>query len=231
MAKNWAAVGALLAAYPILALMPTMLRRSVVLAGNYTAGMFFLVVGVIGYFLGGPASANWWFLPLTPMLACCLAGRTSAWRWALVTLAAGVTVSVLTIREVRLAGRAGDAQRQVFWAVTFLGSTVVLYALTSVYEHAKEMMRVGLATANAEMRLVLDNVGQGFDRRRQRPDLRATLGDPRALVRPDGRGVPRCGHGSARVDDRFARGLELAWGSCSTTGSRWSSRSRSCRRG
>jgi len=161
-AKNWAAVGSLLAACPILALMPTMLRRSVVLAGNYTAGMFFLVVGVLGYFLGGPASANWWFLPLTPMLAMLLAGRRSAWRWALVTLAAGGTVTVLTLRGFAWPAALEMPKRQLFWAVTFLGTTVVLYALTSVYEHAKEMMRVGLANANAEMRRVLDNVGQGF---------------------------------------------------------------------
>src|SRR6185503_5626386 len=91
-----------------------------------------------------------------------LAGRRSAWRWALVTLAAGGTVTVLTLRGFAWPTALEMPKRQLFWAVTFLGTTVVLYALTSVYEHAKEMMRVGLANANAEMRRVLDNVGQGF---------------------------------------------------------------------
>jgi signal transduction histidine kinase len=210
-AGNWAAVGALLAAYPILALMPTMLRRSVALAGNYTAGMFFLVVGILGYFLGGPASANWWFLPLTPMLAMLLAGRTSAWRWALVTLAAGGAVTVLTIRGFAWPPALEMPKRQVFWAVTFLGTTVVLYALTSLYEHAKEMMRVELAKANAEMRLVLDSVGQGF----MTVDANGQISEHHSAILE--RWFGPIGERAAMwtwlapVDDRFALALELGW--------------------
>jgi two-component system, chemotaxis family, sensor kinase CheA len=145
-----------------LALAPQVMKRSVVLGNRYVVVVMAFVLYGVGYYSGGPrAPAMYWTaaLPVMAMMAGTIADGIF---WALLTASmAGILVG---------AERWGVAfplmqtlwQRQFFDAMSIGMLILVMFSLAFSYESTRKSMVHALDQVNGDMRLVLDNVGQGF---------------------------------------------------------------------
>lgn len=207
---NWGLVAFYAALWLTLHVIPRLLRHSLELTGNVIVALDVSATTLLAYGYGGQAASQAVILCLTPMMALMMAGRRSAKLWTGVTLAIGLTFTLLGAKGFTWP-RPSPMHFQRFWMMGYLAGTVITYAFASLYESAKEQMRVGLAHANAEMRLVLDNVGQGF----LNVDMQGMMASQRSAIVDRWFGAPQ---GDQRLwawlaghDPKFSAMLEVSW--------------------
>lgn len=207
---NWGLVAFYASLWLILHVIPKLLRHSIELAGNVFVALDVSAISFLAYSYGGQASSQVLQLCVAPMMALMMAGRSSAKVWLAITVALGVAVTVLSAQGY-VWPRPEGLQFQRFWMMGYFSGAVLVFAFAWLYETAKEQMRIGLASANAEMRLVLDNVGQGF----LNVDIQGRLAATRSAITTRWFGEPLSGDTLwswlSRHDAHFAAMLDVSW--------------------
>jgi two-component system chemotaxis sensor kinase CheA len=143
-------------------LTPRLLARSLDLAVHYSVAIVYLVLLIIAVFTGGPFAPAMWWMVSVPVMATMLAGVRAGGIWfGAVLLTAVVTTTMTASGFVWPQGITG--LRKIILEGLALGTLAfVLIGLAGMYESTKQRMLSVLDRANRDMRLVLDNVSQGF---------------------------------------------------------------------
>lgn len=159
---------------------------------------------------GSEAPALWWTV-LLPVLATLAGGKALGGPWLLVTALNAAGFSGLHLAGVEGENVLSHTALQVVEAAGISFLAVVVWAVARVHETTREEMVQAVATTNAGLRRVLDNVGQGF----VMADARGVMHEARSAVLLPWFGAPHPGEPLwawlGRGDARFAGWLELAW--------------------
>jgi two-component sensor histidine kinase len=131
-------------------------------AGTYVGLVPLFGACCLAYYTGGLYSAGVWWMTAVPVLSLLVAGRRAAFLLA--------TAHVLLVAGLWYLHASGHAWPKIYAlhqdhgvdAIKVLLLMFGLLTLGNSFEHTKDRMLDALARKNAEMRLVLDNVGQGF---------------------------------------------------------------------
>lgn len=192
---------------------PFLLRatRSIALAGNYSISVLAAVLILCALHTGGVGSAGHYWSVALPIFGGLLVGRRSGIAWAL--FAAVETAALYALQ------RAGGlppsfvfGQRAVTLHVLSVATlSLLMLSLGWIYESIKERMRATLASANSELRLILDNTGQGF----LTIDRDGSVAGERSAIIDEWLGPPPPGATLASlvsaVDAHAGFALELCW--------------------
>jgi two-component system chemotaxis sensor kinase CheA len=143
-------------------LAPRVMRRSLDLGNHYVIAV--LLLGLLGVtaVTGGPAAPALWWTYALPVMAMMTLGPRAGAGWLGITLASTVAVHAASALGVSF------DHAMLGWQTRLLGTigasmlALVLFALASSYESVRAAMLSSLDRANDDMRLVLDNVEQGF---------------------------------------------------------------------
>lgn len=207
---HWGLVSFYASLWGTLLVIPKLLHRSLELAANTLVGLFVIATSIFAYTYGGQASSQIVLITTAPMQALMLAGRRSARVWLALSILVGLTTTVLSVRGYVWPRPQGFAFHR-FWMMGYLAGVVLVYGFASMYENAKEQMRVGLARANAEMQLLLDNVAQGF----LNVDMQGHVGSARSAIAGRWFGEPAANDTLftwlSRQDAHFGAMLEVSW--------------------
>lgn len=143
---------------------PLLLRatRSIPIAGNYSIATLAAVLVLCAVHTGGVGSAGHYWSVALPVFGSLLARRRSGIAWSLF-----VAVETAALYALERAGRMPtsflSAQRVAILHVLSIATlSLLMFSLGWIYESIKDRMRATLAAANSELRLILDNTGQGF---------------------------------------------------------------------
>ncbi len=143
---------------------PLLLRatRSIAIAGNYAIATLAAVLVLCAVHTGGVGSAGHYWSVALPVLGSLLARRRCGIAWSLF-----VAVETAVLYALERAGRMPTSllagQRvEALHVLSIATLSLLMLSLGWIYESIKERMRATLASANAELRLILDNTGQGF---------------------------------------------------------------------
>lgn len=141
---------------------PWVMRRSVSLGGHYVLGILASVLWAIGVFAGGPQSpAIWWTVAL-PVIAMLALGKRPALLWMGIASGSAMLFDVLGLLGVEFPTRLSPEQAKQIGMTAIPTLAFVLYALASTYESTRGKMMQALDRAGDDMRLVLNNIEQGF---------------------------------------------------------------------
>jgi two-component system chemotaxis sensor kinase CheA len=143
-------------------LTPRVMRRSFNLGNHYVIAM--LLAGLLGITAatGGPAAPALWWTYAVPVMAMMTLGPRAGAGWLGVTLACTVGVHAASALGVPFAHAMLGWQTRLLGVIGASMLALVLFALASSYESVRAAMLSSLDRANDDMRLVLDNVEQGF---------------------------------------------------------------------
>jgi two-component system chemotaxis sensor kinase CheA len=154
----------ILSAVPIGICAPWFFRRvpSLAVMGHYIAGVFGAVLMARTFMTGGiTAFAPFWMSSL-PVMAALLAGRKHAVVWLGVDVVFFVGLKVLTDGGYAWPDPWTVQERQKELVIASSLLAVLMLTLSSLFEAAKERMRLELAQRETEIRQMLDIMGQGF---------------------------------------------------------------------
>jgi two-component system chemotaxis sensor kinase CheA len=148
----------------LLCFLPLTLRLKDPLAwtGLYISALVFGVLASTAYYTGGVHSTSLWWMCMVPIAAMLVSGKRLA-------VAMGA-LHVAIVVAFYAADRAGEpwpvglepARRPDILLQDIPLLMLTLVALAWIFERAKERAMSALAGHNQELRLILDNVGQGF---------------------------------------------------------------------
>jgi two-component system chemotaxis sensor kinase CheA len=143
-------------------LTPRVMRRSLDLGNHYVIGI--LLAGLLGITActGGPAAPALWWTYAIPVMAMMTLGARAGAAWLGVILGCTVAVHAASALGVQFAHAMLPWQTRLLGAVGASMLALVLFSLASTYESVRAAMLASLDRANDDMRLVLDNVEQGF---------------------------------------------------------------------
>jgi two-component sensor histidine kinase/HPt (histidine-containing phosphotransfer) domain-containing protein len=163
-AGRWLNAGIILSAVPFGVFAARVFRRwpSLTFMGNYVTTVFGAVLIARSLMTGGiTAFAPFWMCSL-PVMALLLAGRRSAFAWLGVCAAFFMGVLGATKAGVQWMDTwtIEERQREFVIATTMLCALMLM--LSSLFEAAKEAMRRQVARREADIRRMLDVMGQGF---------------------------------------------------------------------
>ncbi len=163
-AGRWLNAGIILSAVPCGVFAGQVFRRwpSLTFMGNYVTGVFGAVLAARSLMTGGiTAFAPFWMCSL-PVMALLLAGRRSAFGWLLACAAffGGVLAATKAGVSWMDTWTLEERQREFVIATTMLCALMLM--LSSLFEAAKEAMRRQVARREADIRRMLDVMGQGF---------------------------------------------------------------------
>jgi len=145
-----------------LSLTPQVMKRSVVLGNRYLLVVMALVLYGVGYHSGGPrAPAMYWTaaLPVMAMMAGTVADGVF---WAAFTASMAGLLVVAEKWGVPFPPMRTLWHVQFFDAMSIAMLILVMFSLAFSYESTRKSMVQALDQVNGDMRLVLDNVDQGF---------------------------------------------------------------------
>ena len=141
---------------------PKALARSLEGGTNYFIAIVFGILLPVAYYTGGlHAPAAWWFMS-TPVLGMMLGGRRVAIGWTIGTAIVGVVATVLTLAGFDWPHPLGATPDAVLDLIGFTALAGVMLALAMLHEQANQRMMQGLDAANHDMRIVLENLREGF---------------------------------------------------------------------
>lgn len=144
------------------ALSPWVMQRSLVWGNRYVLGWLWVVLQVIGYHSGGPRAPALAWMAALPVMATMTGSVREGTGW-LVSIA--VMPLFLTLGEllgVQYPPMSSLPKTQLWWVVAITMMMCVMFALAVTYEATRAAMVRAIKQANDGMRLVLDNVEQGF---------------------------------------------------------------------
>lgn len=141
---------------------PKALARSLEGGTNYFIAIVFGILLPVAYYTGGlHAPAAWWFMS-TPVLGMMLGGRRVAIGWTIGTVLVGAIATGLTLSGFEWPQPLGVAYAAVLEFIGFSALAGVMLAMAMLHEQANQRMMQGLDAANRDMRVVLENLREGF---------------------------------------------------------------------
>lgn len=148
----------------LVSLGPFLLRatRSIALAGHYSIGTLAAVLIFHALYTGGLGAPGHYWSVCLPVLGIMIVGRGAGIAWTAFVVLKTVALYALGRGEVLPASLITGERAQALHILSIASLGLLLFTLGSIYESVKERMRAVLASANRELRLLLDNTGQGF---------------------------------------------------------------------
>jgi HPt (histidine-containing phosphotransfer) domain-containing protein len=152
----------LLAAGALLALAPAVMMRSMAWGIRYVIGILAFTFYAQAYYTGGLyAPAMYWSAAL-PVVAMMMVSVRAGLAWVCVTVAMTGLLYVAEVRGVALPATMTHGQVRLFTMMCIVMLIVVMTGLALSYESTRTAMLGELDLVNHDMRLVLENVEQGF---------------------------------------------------------------------
>jgi two-component system, chemotaxis family, sensor kinase CheA len=141
---------------------PQLMKRSVVVGNRYVVVVTALVLYGVGFYSGGPRAPAMYWTAAVPVMAMMAATVAEGVFWAVCTASmAGLLVGAEKL-GVPFPPRVTLWQVQFFDAMSIAMLVFVMFGLAFSYELTRKSMVQALDQVNGDMRLVLDNVDQGF---------------------------------------------------------------------
>ncbi len=152
----------ILVAGVLMVLSPRVVKRSVGFGTHYVLGaLSFTLLSIVAYTGGLNAPALWWMLA-TPIMAMMTGGRRAAFGWLTIVLLLTLLLCTATFFGVQFPSFLSPSQRTLLTGVAVAALGFVLFALAMSYESTRDDMLAQVERANRDMKLVFDNVDQGF---------------------------------------------------------------------
>ncbi len=146
-----------------LAIVPWVMRRfSLEAAVHWQILAIVAVLNMTTWFHGGISGPVVSWFTLVPVMATMTAGRRSGYIWLVIVALNAAGFGALELAHWTPASIVPVGARVPLMMVSYGMLAFVALALALVYEATKERMRAALDATNADMRRVLDSVGQGF---------------------------------------------------------------------
>jgi signal transduction histidine kinase len=151
-------------AVPALACTPAVLRRwrSIRVTGMYLCVITFAVLDAVAYYTGGLYSPAQWWTVIVPVIGLMLGGRQLALGSFVVVIAQAVALTFFTYFGEPRPALLDSSMNALLGGVGVGMLAVLVLSLAWLYEVVKDRMLATVEARNTQMRLVLDNVGQGF---------------------------------------------------------------------
>jgi HPt (histidine-containing phosphotransfer) domain-containing protein len=145
-----------------LLLVPTLMRRSVALGLHSPLCMLWCLLVSVSFETDGPRSAPAFWFAVLPVMATLTTDGLSPLFWLAMSAAAPVGLWLFELGGGHFGSVAAGVPRDTLFVLSMVMLTCVMYALAYVYASARRVQVRTVEAMNHDMRLVLDNVEQGF---------------------------------------------------------------------